>query len=579
MSHYRNFKTVVYCTAQTLSARNEQQLAREWEYVEKYVGLDKVYLETFRHGVLVDEKQMRMIQNFFQSRGVETAGGITTVIPNLSEEDEKRHRIFDTFCYSNEAMRNRLKQIAEYTASLFDEFILDDFFFTSCTCEDCIREKGDRSWADFRADKMEEVSKNLIIEPARRVNPNVRITIKYPDWRESYHETGYCPERQRNLFHSIYTGTETRNTAHTDQHLPRYLSYSLMRYMENVAPGRNGGGWFDTYSCWPIDCYLEQAYLTAFSRPKEITLFQWGDLYENKLIAPLGVQLAKIDRILDAAGSPTGVPVYLPFDSCGENHLEDHLGMQGIALEPVPEFPASSPALFLTRAALEDGQIAQKLEAYLLGGGTAVVTTGFIAGLPSQDWQRLSSIRPTGRKLIADRYQVTDDPAGYYENQPPVVFDELQFGNNASWSYLNAGSGDSHSSILLLDTYGRGKLFTLAVPEPFAAFSSIPVPVMDMARRVLSSGSLYISGKNVSLFLYDNGILVLYCYASKDSVPETVEIRMLAKPERLERLEDGSPLEWTEVSRHHEGWTDREWAAKTLIAPGDFCAYRVIWGR
>ncbi len=144
---------------------------------------------------------------------------------------------------------------------------------------------------------------------------------------------------------------------------------------------------------------------------------------------------------------------------------------------------------------------------------------------------------------------------------------------------MNAGSGDSHSSILLLDTYGRGKLFTLAVPEPFAAFSRIPVPVMDMARRVLSSGSLYISGKNVSLFLYDNGILVLYCYASKDSVPETVEIRMLAKPERLERLEDGSPLEWTEVSRHHEGWTDREWTAKTLIAPGDFCAYRVIWDR
>lgn len=77
------------------------------------------------------------------------------------------------------------------------------------------------------------------------------------------------------MFDKIYTGTETRNTAHTDQHLPRYLSYSIMRYMEHVAPGRNGGGWFDTYSCWPIDCYLEQGYLTALSRPQEITLFQW----------------------------------------------------------------------------------------------------------------------------------------------------------------------------------------------------------------------------------------------------------------------------------------------------------------
>ena len=584
MGHYENFRAAIYCTAQTLSAIDGWRLEREWEFLEKYVGVDKVYLETFRNGTLVPEGQIRMIRDFFQSHGVETAGGITAVTPDLSEEDGKRQRLFSTFCYSNKGMRDKLKEVAEYTAGLFNSFILDDFFFTSCTCEDCIRERGNRSWSEFRAEKMREVSENLVIGPAKRINPEVKITIKYPNWRESWHETGYIPEIQRKLFDFIYTGTETRNTAHTDQHLPRYLSYSLMRYMENVAPGRNGGGWFDTYSCWPMDCYLEQAYLTAFSRPEEITLFQWGDLFENRLVTPLSVQLSKIDRILNEAGNPVGTPVYLPFGSCGENHLEDHLGMQGAALEPVPDFPWEAPVIFLTAAAFADREIMEKLEQYLMQGGTAVVTSGFVREAPEEKWKRLSSIRLTGRKLSAERFQITDDPAGYYEGKEPVQFDELQFCNNASWSFLNAGTGDSHSSILLMDTFGRGKLFTLAVPDVFADLSRIPVPAMDMVRRVLTSGRIYISGRNVSIFTYDNGVFVLYCYAGGDSVPEDITVHLLENAEgradgqayELEALKDGRRISLTKRFCRHEGWTDLEMTAQIRVLPGEFAAFRVI---
>lgn len=584
MGHYENFRAAIYCTAQTLSAIDGQRLEREWEFLEKYVGVDKVYLETFRNGTLVPEGQIRMIRDFFQSHGVETAGGITAVTPDLSEEDGKRQRLFSTFCYSNKGMRDKLKEVAEYTAGLFNSFILDDFFFTSCTCEDCIRERGNRSWSEFRAEKMREVSENLVIGPAKRINPEVKITIKYPDWRESWHETGYIPEIQRKLFDFIYTGTETRNTAHTDQHLPRYLSYSLMRYMENVAPGRNGGGWFDTYSCWPMDCYLEQAYLTAFSRPEEITLFQWGDLFENRLVTPLSIQLSKIDRILNEAGNPVGTPVYLPFGSCGENHLEDHLGMQGAALEPVPDFPWEAPVIFLTAAAFADREIMEKLERYLMQGGTAVVTSGFVREAPEEKWKRLSSIRLTGRKLSAERFQITDDPAGYYEGKEPVQFDELQFCNNASWSFLNAGTGDSHSSILLMDTFGRGKLFTLAVPDVFADLSRIPVPAMDMVRRVLTSGRIYISGRNVSIFTYDNGVFVLYCYAGGDSVPEDITVHLLENAEgradgqayELEALKDGRRISLTKRFCRHESWTDLEMTAQIRVLPGEFAAFRVI---
>lgn len=576
MGHFTNFKTCVYCTAQTLSSLDEETLTRDYAYLEKYVGIDKIYLETYRDGTWVAADHMKMIQNFFLNHGVEIAGGITTVTPPLVKEDEKRQRLFQTFCYSNEKMRNYLKKVVTYTAELFDEIILDDFFFTSCTCEDCLLERGSRTWAEFRSDKMVDVAENLVLKPAKQINPNVKVTIKYPNWRESYHETGYVPKIQPAMFDKIYTGTETRNTAHTDQHLPRYLSYSIMRYMEHVAPGRNGGGWFDTYSCWPIDCYLEQGYLTALSRPQEITLFQWGDLFENRLVTPLGMQFGRLDRILDQVGTPLGTPVYLPYASDGENHFEDHLGMQGIPFEPVPEFPSESENVFLTQSALKDPAILEKLETFLLGGGTAVVTTGFAAHIPPEQWTRFSSVQFTGRKLTADRYHVTDDPAGFYENQQPVVFDELQFSSNASWSYVNAGSCDSHSSILLLDTYGKGRLFTLAVPDCFADLAKLPVPVMDMIRRVFASNGLYISGRNVSLFQYDNDTFVLYCYAGSNALPERVSVHLLSPAHHLAYLNGKSTGNFTETFCHHQQWDEKEWTTSVLVQPGEFYAFKIV---
>ena len=99
------------------------------------------------------------------------------------------------------------------------------------------------------------------------------MIIKYPNWRESFHFTGYLPGVQDTIFDATYIGTETRSPAYTDQHLPEYLSYSLVRFLENAWPGRCGGGWFDTYQCWSADRYIEQAYLTAFAKAKELMHF------------------------------------------------------------------------------------------------------------------------------------------------------------------------------------------------------------------------------------------------------------------------------------------------------------------
>ena len=278
MGNYRNFKLVYYFVAQATAKTTEEQLNKDIAFFERYMRPDKVYLEPFRGGVLASAEQTEMCKRVFREHGVEVAGGFTTTMPT-PEGDEPKQRLFDTVCYNDPKMRETLSKACAFLGEHFNEFIIDDFFFTNCTCDKCRAEKdafnkahgiADGGWRDYRLSLMEEVSRNVIIAPARKTNPDIKITIKYPNWAESYQQTGYNPKAQRKLFDNIYTGTEARDTVTTDQHLPRYLSYSLMTYFENMWPGHNGGGWFDPFDFHITEQYLEQAYLTAFSKPKEL---------------------------------------------------------------------------------------------------------------------------------------------------------------------------------------------------------------------------------------------------------------------------------------------------------------------
>ena len=114
---------------------------------------------------------------------------------------------------------------------------------------------------------MNQVSRELVVEAARTVNPKVKITIKFPNWYEHFQGNGYDLDQQSKIFDTIYAGTETRDPVITDQNLQQYEGYAIARYFENIAPGRMGGGWVDTYDIRYLDRYSEQLWLTVFARP------------------------------------------------------------------------------------------------------------------------------------------------------------------------------------------------------------------------------------------------------------------------------------------------------------------------
>ncbi|MEO3946290.1 permease [Gorillibacterium sp. CAU 1737] len=550
---YQSFQLALYCTAGCLN-KSEEQLAEEMAFFFRHLKVGKVYIENHRGDTSLSRERLEELKAFFLSLGLEVAGGIT---PTLGTSYRPGYeRILGGICYTDEASRARLREAAETAAAVFDEVILDDFFFTNCTCDDCRTRKGERSWEEFRLALMAEVSENVIIRPAKAVNPNVKVIIKYPNWNESFASAGYNTEQQPTLFDGIYTGTETRDPAISQQHIPRYASYSLMRWMENLDPGRNGGGWFDAYDCTYTDYYLEQANLTAFSKARELTLFCYHLLLDHPYVPALGFQLDKLDDVTARLGEPIGALVYKPHHARGEDHLYDLLGMAGIPLELTPFFPDASKSartLLLSAPAAADEAILEKLKGYLQEGGHAVMTSGFVSAMAERGITELVPIQLTGASLTAEQYALETGICSFQEFYPAsrsIRYPVLDFGTNATWQEIVAWQGPTNFPILLSNPYGRGKIYTLVIPEHPADLLHLPEAVITRIRSVFTEGLLpfrLIGPGDAGVFAYDNSRFVLESFAPHTStwkvqVPPGTELHQLTPVKNAPPLRETAVL-------------------------------------
>ncbi len=190
-------------------------------------------METYRDDLILREDDSLTVKKFFEERSVRASGGIAPV--------RREAGLPRTFRYANPQELEMLENIVSLTAEVFDEIILDDWFFTDCRCKLCAEAKGDLSWAEYRLRKLEEAAREHTIKPAKSVNPKVKPVIGYPNWYEHYQALGYNLNVETVAFDSVYTGAETRDSKYTQQHLQEYQSYLIAGHLENTAPGKNEG--------------------------------------------------------------------------------------------------------------------------------------------------------------------------------------------------------------------------------------------------------------------------------------------------------------------------------------------------
>jgi hypothetical protein len=551
---YEHFKVAVYSRAyETREMNDVGRLEQRWAEIARQVHVDKIYLETHRDLILVDDATLETAKKFFADRGVRTAGGITLTV-------NERNR-FETFCYTNPEHRKKVREIVERTARHFDEIILDDFFFTNCKCELCIEAKGDKSWTEYRLNLLTQAARDLIIGPAKAVNPKVKVVIKYPNWYEHFQGLGFNLETEPRLFDGLYTGTETRDPS-GNQHLQQYLGYLIFRYFENLKPRGNGGGWVDTGGMMYMDRYAEQLWLTLFAKAPEITLFDirqiqrplpqssnvaWkgqGTSFDfDEMIQPIqladgtsvkptaiaraaGYTFEKVDKFLGKLGTPLGVKSYKPYHSTGEDFLQNYLGMCGIPMDIVSEFPSDQNMILLTESAKFDSGIVDRIKAQLRAGKSVTITSGLLRALQGKGIEDIAELRYTNRKAIVKEFFGWGSRP---QAKAEIVIPQIQYLTNDAWEEISAMDETNGWPMLISAGYAKGTLYVLTIPESFTDLYNLPASILSRIKDTLTREMpVRVDGPAmVSLFVYDNDTFIVESFLD-EPVDVSVSVSKLA---------------------------------------------------
>lgn len=373
----------------------------------KNAGITRVFIESFRNGYTAGRETLINARDRFEEAGIEASGCVTT-----TEMGKFSSAGSIVSCYTSDTTHRELERIFEYTASMFDVIMIDDFLFTTCECNECQEAKGEKSWSEYRCDLMNEVSKEYILKPARAVNPAVKVIIKYPQWYDSFHLRGYEVLGETEAYDIIWVGTESRDNDFVNNtpglNTPQYESYFIMRWLGEIGGDKTGGGWFDALGTTP-KTYLEQARQTVLADAKEMMLFSYGglnresntygqrhgtgiaDIEALKVELPGLFELAGLVRNKPIKGVHTAKPAnsqpHLPdtTEAVSRNKADafiyDYVGMIGIPLVPSEKVNTQAEAAFFSIQALKDPEFKEKLDGMLANQTPILVTDGLASQL------------------------------------------------------------------------------------------------------------------------------------------------------------------------------------------------------
>jgi hypothetical protein len=572
---YKNFRVAIFARSDSVRQfANPQSLATAYDAMDKQVKFDKVYLDVSGSS----DASLEAIKKFFNDKGIITSGAMVT--PNGS--------------YTSQQNLDRIKSSVELAARHFDEIILDDWFFTMSKTAADIAAKGDKTWTQYRLEALDNAAENYVVKPGKAINPKFRAIIKFPNWYEHYQAMGYDLEAEPKIFDAIYTGVETRDPVVGEQHLQQYESYNIIRYLESVKPGLNDGGWVDTLDMQYADRYPEQIWDMAFSKPKEIMLWNWADAmsrinlgnrpwqdqdtsfnYQKTLAAfgitappadqtagrgrggggagsglttgqVAGVALQQLDSFLGKLSKPIGIAGYRPAHSIGEEFYYDYLGMSGIPIELSVNFPTDASVCLLTAGAANDPDIITKIKGQLAAGKTVVITAGLLRALP-KGINEISEFEYTDQKAQVTNFRVRlgRPVEGATTLEQPVIFPIIHFITNQSWGNLNgynAKSPENAYPIILYDQYDRGSLYVLALPDNIADLYHLPPQVLNVIRsQIMGSFPIRLADApgQVSLFAYDNNSFVVQSFLPTAT---TVSVALAGSSRSITDLVNGQTI-------------------------------------
>jgi hypothetical protein len=466
-----------------------------------------VYLEGSSRGP-VNAELLKTVAGHFRQMGIRVSGAMVPI----------GERGPSTFNDPKDlaSLESRMRALA----GIFDDIILDDWLFTTSTDPGSVDERGNRTWAEYRTALVLEQTKKYILEPARKVNPQVKVTIKFPNWYEGFGTCGYDVYNETRAFDHVSIGIETRNRMSHDQHIPIYSGYIFQKWYSGADPSKWVSSWLDNYDMKgdPSD-YIAQVWQAVLANSPEIILWCAGQLYPtgpSSDVYPRFTEcLPEFDRIAGMLHGPSrGVPIYLPYGSIGEFNIFGYLGMAGIPLTPVAQFPAAQKNAIFTLHSLPDPKLADLMLARLRAGKDVFMTWQLWKQLQNTEFKNTLNILSEGGSVTSDGFRLKQ---GWFQQEfvkanRPFTFPCIQ---TTTWPYARdiAVVRDDYDYGVLFDVqYLNGKIYVLNMPDNAYDLLRLPAPALNLLRRAFAEElGVELNGPGgVGFYLFGEKQYVLY---------------------------------------------------------------------
>ena len=479
------------------------------------------YLEGRSRGE-TDIALMKKVADRFRAMGIKVSGAMVPVGAQGPST------------YNNPKDMATLEERMLALAQVFDDIILDDWLFTTATDPKSVEDRGSRTWVEYRTQLIREQSQKYIIDPARHVNPRVKITIKYPNWYEGFGVNGYDVYNETRLFDNMAVGIETRNRMTHDQHIPIYSGYIFQKWYSSVDPSKWVGSWLDNYDMkGDYNDYNAQVWQAVLAQTPEIILWCGGQLYpktgpSSDVYPYFRDLLPEFDRVAGMLkGSSRGVPIYLPYGSTGEYNIFGYLGMAGIPLAPVAQFPTESRNAIFTLHSLSDSGLVDKMLARLRQGKDLFMTWKLWQKLQMSEFKNTLNLVDHSGSVTSDMFRLRE---GWFRQElikaeKPFTFPRIE---TTTWPYVRdvaVQRDDYDFGVLLNVQYLNGRIYILNMPENSYDLLRLPAGALNLIRRAFAGElGVELNGPGgVGMYLFGEKQYVLY-NMSDHTAPMTLRL-------------------------------------------------------
>lgn len=355
----------------------------------KRLSFDKVYLENYREGQVINADVMAKVRDMFE-KDFEVSGGLAI---GTWGEGMGRHADWWKVCACVDDEKNMkvFEKAMVEQAKVFDEVLIDDFWANWCYSEEQVNELNRiyglsissaqlmqalmfdpevaRLWAEYSRSLLASTSRN-IYSKAKDVNSKVRVILKVAEWREQFMHRGLDLKLMSYIFDGIYVGTESREGTF------RYGSLFIIDYVRAFVGDKLRGAWFDSYNGLGIpvvitpEIFVEQLWYSFLGKVDEVTFFQGVEYAVCEVLEACGsgstslgfedrrvhVELAEKsirllrkveDLITSEKRGLISLPIQSPIMSPNDNYLEDVLSSIGVPItsKPIDKITEGEPVL------------------------------------------------------------------------------------------------------------------------------------------------------------------------------------------------------------------------------------------